>query len=128
METLNLLSCDHFDRLQAFKTLAERDVPQGYEREVLLACGHSNAEELQSLLRHGVSVGEPLEVQLRHLAQVALEGRDGTEPSRVHDVECQAPGKNIFGETFDNFLFLEIRSLKICSILASWKFRVFVFA
>lgn len=44
--------------------------------------------------------GEPLEVQLRHLAQVALEGRD-SEPSR-HEVECQAPGGNIFGETFDD--------------------------
>lgn len=89
------MSCDHFDRLQAFKTLAERDT-EGYEREVLLACGHSNAEELQSLLRHGVSVGEPLEVQLRHLAQVALEGRD-SEPSRVHEVECQAPGEHLWG-------------------------------
>ena len=56
LESSNLWPCcDHFDRLQAFKTLAERDT-QGYEREVLLACGHSNAEELQSLLRHGVLV------------------------------------------------------------------------
>lgn len=122
------MSCDHFDRLQAFKTLAERDVPQGYEREVLLACGHSNAEELQSLLRHGVSVSEPLEVQLRHLAQVALEGRDGTEPSRVHEVECQAPGGTSLGRRLMIFCFLKIRSLKFCSILASWKFRVFIFA
>ena len=96
-------SCDHIDRLQAFKTLAERDVPQGYEREVLLACGHSNAEELQSLLRHGGSV--PLEVQLRHLAQVALEGRDGTEPSRVHEVECQAPGGTSLGKPLRIFCF-----------------------
>ena len=73
-------------------------------------------------------LGEPLEVQLRHLAQIALEGRD-SEPSRVHEVECQAPGGNNLGELFLRIFFvLELRSLTFCLILASWKFKVIIFA
>eukprot|EP00438_Fugacium_kawagutii_P014812 Skav234786 [mRNA] locus=scaffold69:46519:64099:+ [translate_table: standard] len=40
------------DRLQVFKTLAARDT-RGLEREVLLACGHSNRADLQILCSEG---------------------------------------------------------------------------
>eukprot|EP00435_Cladocopium_sp_Y103_P046188 s1049_g13.t1 len=83
-------------RLQVFKSLASRDTQnlQGLEREVLLAVGHSSTEQLQTLADDACGrTRTPLDVQLRRLAQAALEGAPGVESlgkrPGTHSVNCQ---------------------------------------
>jgi len=59
-------------RLNVFKTLG-LSVP-GYEREVLLASAHSDAQQLKGLIEEPGLAPEPIKVQLRRLAQAAVEG------------------------------------------------------
>lgn len=90
-----LSRCPFFSaRLQVFKSLASRAQGlQGLEREVLLAVGHSSASQLKTLADAGGRT--PLDVQLRRLAQEALEGPGGVESlgkQPGHSVNCQVGG------------------------------------